>query len=181
MSQLRYAVRTCTDQTQIDEFLLQAKTGSLAMTDGEQPYVIPLNFVWHEGSIYFHGADAGRKETIMQQNNRVCFLVSEEYGTIADPVPADTDTAYMSVIIFGRAERITELEHATGALQAMLEKYVPGYYDTPLSRQHVDKYRSSKGAKAAVYKITPDELTAKFNPVNSEKMFYPGRHVKQDV
>lgn len=181
MEGIRYAKRTCTDQTQIDEFLAKAKTGALSMVDGGLPYVIPLNFVWHDGSLYFHGADAGRKEKVLQANNQVCFLVSEEYGTIAEPVPAETDTAYMSVMLFGRAERVTELSLATGALQAMLDKYVPGYYEQNLSRQHVDKYRSSHGAQVAVYKITPTEVSAKINPVNEQKMFIPGRRVRQDV
>ncbi|MET3290264.1 UNVERIFIED_CONTAM: nitroimidazol reductase NimA-like FMN-containing flavoprotein (pyridoxamine 5'-phosphate oxidase superfamily) [Brevibacillus sp. OAP136] len=181
MEAMRYAKRTCTDQTKIDEFLNLAKTGALSMVDGEFPYVIPLNFVWHDGAIYFHGADAGRKERVLQANKNVCFLVSEEYGTITDPVPAETDTAYMSVMLFGKAERITELSQATGALQAMLDKYVPGYYEQQLSRQHVEKYRSSHGAQVAVYKITPTEVSAKVNPVNEQKMFMPGRRMQQDV
>ncbi len=48
-------------------------------------------------------------------------------------MPALTDTAYMSVILFGSVERVEDPEEMRDALQAMLDKYVPGYYDRPLS------------------------------------------------
>ncbi len=181
MNTIRYSSRTCDDQQQINDFLAKAEIGSLALADGDQPYVVPLNFVWYDNAIYFHGADAGRKETIMQTNQRACFLVCEAYGTIAHPVPAETDTAYMSVMVFGQVERVGEIEEATAALQQLLDKYVPGYYDSPLSKQHVLKYVSSHGAKVAVYKLAATEITAKVNPVNEAKMYYPGRKIGMDA
>ncbi|WP_235828159.1 pyridoxamine 5'-phosphate oxidase family protein [Brevibacillus migulae] len=179
---IRYWKRDCTDQTKIENFLAFAKAGFLGLSDEhQQPYVVPLNYVWYRNAIYFHGADTGRKCDIIQQNARVCFTVSEEYGTIADPVPASTDTAYMSVMIFGQATRVAELDEATAALQAMLEKYVPGYYDQPLAKQHVAKYRSSLNSEVAVYRIDPEHVSAKENPLNRERAFYPGRKVQMDV
>lgn len=181
MMPIRYSKRTITDSEQIDRFLMQAKTGFLGLADGAEPYVIPLNFCWLDGRIYFHGADSGRKIAIIDANNRVCFSVCEEYGTIADPVPAMTDTAYMSVFISGTIERVESPEEMRDAMQAMLDKYVPGYYPEPLSMQHVQKYRSSMGSATAVFRITPDSLSAKGNPVSDEKQFYPGRTLSMDL
>ena len=181
MMPIRYSKRTISDQEQIDRFLMQAKTGFLGMSDGTEPYIIPLNFCWLEGNIYFHGADSGRKIEMIAANNRVCFNVCEEYGTIADPVPALTDTAYMSVFLSGVIERVASPEEMRDAMQAMLDKYVPGYYPEPLSLQHVQKYRSSMGSATAVFRITPDTLTAKGNPLPEEKQFYPGRTIEMDL
>ncbi|NGQ94100.1 pyridoxamine 5'-phosphate oxidase family protein [Brevibacillus sp. SYP-B805] len=181
MHPVRYWKRDCTDREKIMRFLAQARVGYLGLSEGTQPYVIPLNFVWWREAIYFHGAEEGRKCDMMEQNPHACFTVSEEYGTIADPVPSLTDTSYMSVMLFGRAERVVELDEATGALQALLDKYVPGYFDSPLSRQHVARYRSSLHSGVAVYRIRPDHLSAKENPLNQEMRFYPGRHVSMDA
>ncbi|WP_026678290.1 pyridoxamine 5'-phosphate oxidase family protein [Fictibacillus gelatini] len=180
MIPMRYVLRQCNDQEKIDSFLRQAKVGLLGLADDHQPYVVPLNFVWWNDAIYFHGAEEGRKNKIMYENPGVCFTVCAEYGTIADPVPAKTDTAYMSVMLFGKASPVADLDEATGALQAMLDKYVPGYYNQPLAKQHVNKYRSSYGSAAVVYRIKPDEITAKENPLNPESAFYPGRRVGDD-
>ncbi|CAM5796111.1 MULTISPECIES: pyridoxamine 5'-phosphate oxidase family protein [Brevibacillus] len=181
MFPIRYSKRTVTDQDQIDAFLTQARIGHLGLTDGEEPYVVPLNFSWLNGNIYFHGADSGRKVEMIAKNARVCFSVCDEYGTIADPVPALTDTAYMSAMVFGKVERVEEPEEMRDALQAMLDKYVPGYYPEPLSLQHVVKYRSSMGSVAAVFRIKPDAITAKGNPLPEKNAFYPGRTRQMDV
>ncbi|MNW50790.1 Pyridoxamine 5'-phosphate oxidase [compost metagenome] len=172
MNGVRYKVREVLDRNKIESFLQQARIGYLGMVDGHQPYVVPLNFVWINGMLYFHGATGGRRNQVMDANSEVCFTVCEEYGTITDPVPAKTDTAYMSVMIFGQAEPIVDLDEATLMLQEMLNKYVPGYYNRPLSRQHVDKYRSAVfGGPVQVYRIDPHHITAKENPIEGEKMF----------
>ena len=172
MVEVRYKVREVLDQNKINVFLKQARIGYLGMADGHLPYVVPLNFVWTNGMLYFHGATGGRRNQVMDENQEVCFTVCEEYGTITDPVPAKTDTAYMSVIVFGKAQPIDDLDEATHMLQEMLNKYVPGYYNRPLSEQHVDKYRSAVfGGPVQVYRINPQQMTAKENPIEVGQMF----------
>lgn len=174
-------MRVCEDQTKIEHFLSSARIGFLGLTDGNSPYVVPLNYLWWNGSIYFHGSDHGKKVDLMNGNPTCCFTVSQEYGTIAHPVPAHTDTAYMSVILYGTAELVTDLDEATEALDLMLSKYVPEYYASPLSKEHVAKYRSSRGYGVALYRIQAESMTAKENPVKTDEMFYPGRTQKMDV
>lgn len=172
MDMVRYKIRECGDQEKIDRFLQQAKTGYLGLVDGNLPYVVPLNYVWTQGKLYFHGAGDGRRNQVMNENPEVCFTVCESYGTITDPVPAKTDTAYMSVMIFGQAEPITDLDEATHVLQEMINKYVPGFYNRPLPKQHVDKYRSAVfGGPVQVCRVIPHHLTAKESPVEAEKMY----------
>lgn len=174
MDAVRYKVREVLDKEKIEAFLRKVRVGHLGMVDGQLPYVVPLNFVWTNEKLYFHGATDGRRNQVMSTNPEVCFTVCEEYGTITDPVPAKTDTAYMSVMIFGKAEPITDLDEATHMLQEMMNKYVPGYYNRPLSKQHVDKYRSAVfGGPVQVYCIDPYHITAKENSIEEEKMYKP--------
>ncbi|GKU78323.1 pyridoxamine 5'-phosphate oxidase [Paenibacillus sp. L3-i20] len=163
MFTIRMKKRECTDQFKIDTFLAEAQTGYLGLADGVQPYVVPLNYVWLNNSIYFHGAEEGRKIDIIGNNNEACFTISEAYGTIPDPIPAKTDTAYMSVMAFGYIEAVEGMDEATEAMQAMLNKYVPGYYASPLAKSHMERYRSSLGSKTAVFKLIVREKTAKEN------------------
>ncbi|WP_139997281.1 pyridoxamine 5'-phosphate oxidase family protein [Paenibacillus paridis] len=172
MNMVRYKSREVLDRNKIEAFLGKARIGHLGMVDGQLPYVVPFNFVWANEKLYFHGAAGGRRNQIISANPEVCFTVCEEYGTITDPVPAKTDTAYMSVMIFGKAELIVDLDEATYMLQEMLQKYVPGYYNRPLSKQHVDKYRSAVyNTSVQVYRIEPHHITAKENPIEEEKMY----------
>jgi uncharacterized protein len=181
MFQMRQIMMECKDQEKISTFLKQAKTGYLGLADRYSPYVVPLNFAWLDGSIYIHGASEGRKMEMLKDNPQVCFTVSEDLGTLTDPVPAKTDTAYMSVMIFGKASVLADMNEATAAMQTMLDKYVPGYFQTPLPKAHIEKYRSSLGSRTAVIKITPEALTAKENQVKEERMYYPGKTAGTDL
>jgi nitroimidazol reductase NimA-like FMN-containing flavoprotein (pyridoxamine 5'-phosphate oxidase superfamily) len=171
----------CLDPVRIDAFLAQARTGFLGLSSADRPYVVPLNYVWHDGSVYFHGASEGRKTDMLRHNNQVCFTVCEDLGTITASVPAHTDTAYMSVMIFGDVTAVSDLDEATGAMQRMLDKYVPGYYDQPLARSHVEKYVSSLGSRTAVFRLTPDRITAKENEAaDASALFRPGKTRQDD-
>jgi nitroimidazol reductase NimA-like FMN-containing flavoprotein (pyridoxamine 5'-phosphate oxidase superfamily) len=178
---MRRYMLECKDEQKINRFLQEALTGFLGLADGGEPYVVPLNFVWWNGCVYVHGAEEGRKIDIIQRNPRVCFTVSEHIGTMVHPVPAKTSTAYMSVMLFGKAEIVSDLDEATQALDQLLGKYVPGYFHRPLSQQHVTSYRSSVGSAAVVIKIVPDLITAKEKPLEEERQFYKGRTVWDDV
>jgi len=181
MNKVRQEKMVCHDDQYIDEFLSCARTGYLGLTDGEMPYVVPLNFIWKNGTVYFHGAAQGKKIKLIDANPHCCFTVAEDYGTMVSPIPAKTDTAYMSVMLFGTLEKVTDLNEATAAMQAMLDKYVPGYYDKGLSPSHVEKYRSSLGSHTVVFKLTPSIRTAKENQLDQQLSFYPGRKVDMDI
>ncbi|MFJ5789628.1 pyridoxamine 5'-phosphate oxidase family protein [Lysinibacillus sp. NPDC093197] len=180
-TKIRMVNRTCTDEGQINKFLRGAQTVFLGLVDNNMPYVIPLNFVFANGNFYIHGANEGRKINILNTNANACLTISEIYGTIADPIPANTDTAYMSVIANGKIEIVTDLNEATVAMQEMLDKYVPNYYKVPLSKAHVDKYLSSLGSKTVVLKLKPITMTAKEHKGEEQMKFYPGRSVSQDL
>lgn len=178
---MRMAARICRDEQKINSFLTKTQTGYLGLSVEDMPYVVPLNYVWYEGNIYFHGAAMGRKMDMLQRNENAAFVLSESFGTMADPTPAHTDTAYFSVMLFGKVEMVNDLTEATSAMQQLLDKYVPHYYQTPLSANHLERYQSSLGSKTAVLKLVPSEITAKENVMVDEKAFYIGRKVEMDV
>ncbi len=178
---IRVHLRACTDDNQIKQFLEVAQTAFLGLVDEQMPYVIPFNYVFKDEYFYFHGANEGRKINIIETNPHACITVCETFGTMVDPIPAETDTAYMSVVAHGQVEIVTDLNEATAAMQAMLDKYVPSYYHNQLSKKHIEKYQSSLGSKTLVLKVKPITITAKENKLNEQMKFYPGRIVKQDM
>ncbi|MBH8608742.1 pyridoxamine 5'-phosphate oxidase family protein [Thermoactinomyces sp. CICC 10521] len=179
---LRRDSKEVKDLDRINQILSESRIGYLGLYDQEGTYVVPLNFTWHNNKIYFHGSNQGRKIDAIKNNNIItCFTVSQEYGTIADPVPAETGTSYFSAMVFGRVSIVKSLEEATSALQSMLDKYVPGYYPNPVPQKHVERYRSSTGSSTVVFRIDPIKITAKEDIASSDKLFYPGRKQKEDL
>ena len=173
MQNIRYTQRICNDRVKIETFLARARVGVLGMYAEGYPYAVPVNFLWHDGCVYFHGMGSGKKEELLSISQSVCFTVYEEFGTVTDPVPCHADTSYMSVMLFGKAQKVTDCEAAAAALQKLVEKFMRGYYKRTLSGTLAEKYRSSMDGNAvSVYRIVPDELTAKENAAAPDKLFH---------
>lgn len=173
MEKVSYIKRNCTDQTKIDSFLSETRIGILGLSDTSYPYAVPVNFIWHNNSIYFHGMGSGKKVNLLEKTSGVCFTVYQEYGTAVDPMPCHADTAYISVMIFGDAHKIIDCAEGANILNILVNKYMPGYYgEKPINEKLIEKYRSALDKNAvAVYCIKPEHLTAKQNVVDSDELF----------
>ncbi|WP_058304226.1 pyridoxamine 5'-phosphate oxidase family protein [Gorillibacterium timonense] len=177
MEHVGYKQRNCEDKEKIHAFLAETRVGVVGISGDEYPYAVPVNYVWHRDSIYFHGMGSGKKVRLLEQNPNVSFTVYHEYGTVTDPVPCKADTSYMSVMLFGTAEKVKEAEEAAEALQKLMEKFTPGFYKQPIAPLLVERYRSSMdGNKVAVYRIVPKHLTAKENAADPQALFKHGQH-----
>jgi nitroimidazol reductase NimA-like FMN-containing flavoprotein (pyridoxamine 5'-phosphate oxidase superfamily) len=150
----------------IQEFLHDMSFGSLALqSEDGWPLVIPLNFVYHQGHIYFHGSKIGEKMRSIAADNRVSFSVAREFAQIpsywSDPKFACPATVFFkSVFIRGRAVILTDLEEKAAALTAFMEKLQPegGYEQIDPSDPGYAKHLGATG----VVKIEVASITAKF-------------------
>ncbi len=77
------------------DILKSGEEGILAtIGNDDYPYAVPLNYAYHENSIYFHSALSGHKIDNMDHNAKVSFcvvrdtrVVPEEFSTIFKPSP----------------------------------------------------------------------------------------------
>lgn len=169
---VRYIQRNCTDMNTIDTFLNKTRIGVIGIKDDKYPYTVPVNYVWLNGNIYFHGMGSGKKNELLLKNETVSFTVFEEYGTVKDPVPCHADTSYRSVMIFGVVIKVIEKQESAEALNCIIQKYMPDFYKAKITPEYTEKYQSSHDNKVvAVYKIIPEELTAKENIVETKDLF----------
>lgn len=167
-----YAKRECADRGKIEGLLESARVGILGLSDGGMPYAVPVNFVWFDNALYFHGLGSGRKFSLLEKSPPVCFTVYRERGTVSDPVPCHADTSYLSVMLFGVAERLSDAGHCAAPLGAFIEKYAPGFYARKIDANLISRYRSSlDGNAVAVYRIAPTEITAKENSEEPDSRF----------
>ena len=109
MNKVKYTARDCKNQEKIEKFLKESRTGVIAMNGDDYPYAVPVNYVWYEGAIFFHGMGSGKKVDILSEEPPVSFTVYEETGTVTDPMPCHADTSYMSVMLFGKIEKVIDV------------------------------------------------------------------------
>ena len=79
MVPVRRKDRAVTDESWIEEMLVKAPSGVFATSRDGQPFVNMNVFVYDaaEKCIYLHTASEGQTRANVQQNERVCFCVSE--------------------------------------------------------------------------------------------------------
>lgn len=103
--------------------LMRALVGRVAMSKADDPYVVPVHFVYFREKIFFHCAREGRKIEYLATNDRVCFEVDEFLGVRREDTPCASTAAYRSVIVFGRTEFVEAVDEKTEALRRLIKKY----------------------------------------------------------
>jgi uncharacterized protein len=91
--------------------LLRGTFGHLGCSRDGHPYVVPMNYAYDSESLYFFTTE-GTKTEFINANHEVCFQVEE----VTDP------GRWLSVMVFGRAERVTSPEDMERAMGLIAER-----------------------------------------------------------
>jgi len=98
-----------TDRMEIESILSQARICRIGFSQNTKPYIVPMNFGYKDGYLFFHCAQEGMKIDIIKQNNNVCFEVDINHEITDTGIPCDWSTRYSSVIGFGKALLVRNL------------------------------------------------------------------------
>lgn len=91
-----------------------------------QPYVTPTAY-WREGrKLYWHGAAASRMLKTVGEGVPVCVTVSFLDGFVVGRSGFIHSLNYRSVMAFGRARPVTDLEAVRAALDAFIDRLYAG-------------------------------------------------------
>jgi nitroimidazol reductase NimA-like FMN-containing flavoprotein (pyridoxamine 5'-phosphate oxidase superfamily) len=91
--------------------LLRVRRGHLGCARDGHPYVVPMHYAFDSRDLYFFTTE-GTKTEFIAANREVCFQVEE----VTDPLH------WRSVMLTGRAERLTKPEELGRAMQLITER-----------------------------------------------------------
>ena len=157
---MRRKDRQITDLEAIRAILDKAKVLHLAMIDGARPYVVPMNYGYALAAgrltLYLHGAKEGRKLDVLQQNDRVAFVLETDVSPVSGgDIPCKYGEAYASVMGEGRAVLLTDSAEKMAALSILMK--------TQTGRTFSFTPEMTDGV--AVIRIDVDSFTAKARPM----------------
>lgn len=90
------------------EIMKRNRTGVLALSEeGGYPYAVPVNYVYADGKLIFHGAKSGQKIEMIRKNKKASFCIIDQDQLVAE----EYTTYFRSVIAFGKIQEITEWEN----------------------------------------------------------------------
>ena len=101
-------------------FLLFLKYQYIALHgDDGYPYSVPVNYVYLDGKIYFHGAKSGHKIDAIKNNSKVSISIIDQ----EDVIEEELTTYFRSIILFGKAKILQDDDEIYQAVNALGLKY----------------------------------------------------------
>ncbi len=130
---MRRADREITDFNELVRVMDKCDVCRLAFNDKEgYPYILPLNFGMKvEGknvTLYFHGADEGKKYELLKEDDRVSFEMDCSHELVSDMEHGHCTMKYESVIGRGRLSIVPDGEKME-ALAVMTDHYHTGHFE----------------------------------------------------
>lgn len=136
---------------EVENILKTSPNGTLALYgENGYPYSVPVNFVYSDGKIYFHGAAEGYKLDCMKKDPHISFSVIGK----DDIAKENFTTLFSSVIAFGTIRVIDTMEEKIPVLEAMVGKYSAEFMES-------GKELIRKGCGSVAYELTIDHMTGK--------------------
>jgi nitroimidazol reductase NimA-like FMN-containing flavoprotein (pyridoxamine 5'-phosphate oxidase superfamily) len=100
------------DETEARELIVAGKLGRLGCVDNGEPYVVPINYLFEDMSIYSHSLP-GRKIEALRAHPRACLQVDKIHD----------DFHWRSVIAYGNFEEIRVPSDRSSILGKLLGRF----------------------------------------------------------
>jgi hypothetical protein len=123
---------------EVEKLLARTSVGRLGMCKDNQPYAIPICYVYHDGKIFFHSASKGRKMDFIRANPTVCFQV-DEHSLVSSSKPCKFTMNYHSVVISGRVQFLADAKEKLKILKMLMRKYDTGNLAELLTEKKVNR------------------------------------------
>jgi uncharacterized protein len=123
--------RFLTDRSEMDSIIRKCQVCHIAMVDPEGlPYLLPFNFGYEDGILYFHSAGKGKKIEILINNPNVCVEFSTDYllRFQSENVGCSYTMKYRSVLAYGKVEFKEDPVQKLKIMNIVMKNYASGTF-----------------------------------------------------
>ncbi|MBQ8014642.1 MAG: pyridoxamine 5'-phosphate oxidase family protein [Clostridia bacterium] len=150
--------REVTDINEIIKILDKAKVLHLGLVDGDEAYVVPMNYGYTMAdgklTLYLHGAKRGRKIDLIRTNPKVFFEMDCDIEPFEGDIACRYGITYSSIMGRGIAEIVEDVEEKKEALSVLMK--------TQTQKDFV--FEEKMVSFVSVIRIDVAEFTAKRRP-----------------
>lgn len=151
--------REITDMEEILSILDKAKVLHLGLVDGDEPYVVPMNYgyLMEDGkmTVYLHGALKGRKLELMRVNPKVFFEMDCDIVPFEGKTACNYGITYASVMGRGKAVIVEDTEEKIKGLRVLMKTQTGRDFDITEKMAGI----------VSVIRIDVSDFTAKKRPM----------------
>ena len=101
------------EKHEIDQLIREQMLCRIAFKGAEYPYMAPFQYVFLNGSLYFHFTDYGRKMKLIERDNRVCVEIEKFRPDMSK---------YNFVVLKGKVKTVTDPLERAKAIKRMAEE-----------------------------------------------------------
>jgi len=101
------------EKHEIDQLIREQMLCRMAFKGTEYPYMAPFQYVFMNGSLYFHFTDYGRKMKLIERDNRVCVEIEKFRPDMSK---------YNFVVLKGKVKTVTDPLERAKVIKMMAEE-----------------------------------------------------------
>lgn len=150
--------RQITDINEIIKILDKSKVLHLGLVDGDEPYVVPMNYGYTltDGklTVYLHGAKRGRKIDVIRANPKVFIEMECDIEPFEGEIACKYGITYASLMGKGIAEIVEDVEEKKTALSLLMKTQTGKDFE----------FEDKMTAFVSIIRIDIEEFTAKHRP-----------------
>lgn len=135
----------------VEKFICENNVLRLGLSVDDQPYIVPLNYGYKDGSFYIHCAKEGKKLEMLASNSKVCVEIDGHHELVEGDNACSYTMKFTSVIGFGKANVLTEKEDVRRGLDILMANF------SDMSFTYNDKALE----RVVIIKVDIDEITGK--------------------
>jgi len=145
--------RMLTKPEEMEKIINEAQVCYLGMTEGDHPYVLPMNFAYEKGIFYLHAAPEGHKLNVLKGNPHVCLNINtgNEVFHRHKEVGCSWGMKFKSINAFGKAVFLDDYEEKYRIMQLFMIKFSGESYE----------FSEPSIRNVAIIKIVADKMTGK--------------------
>ena len=100
------------EKREIEELIREQMICRIAFKGDEYPYMAPFQYVFINGSLYFHFTDYGRKMRLLEGDKRVCVEIEMYQPDLSE---------YSFVVLRGKLKVVTDSQERAKVIKRMAE------------------------------------------------------------
>ena len=120
---MRRTEKEIQNKEEIIEVIEKGEICRLGLCKNNIPYIVPMNYGYSNGCLFFHSAKAGKKIDFIKNNNQVCFEIEVDTKIAKGTHACDWGMKFKSVIGFGKLKEVIDFSEKKKGLSTIMRQY----------------------------------------------------------
>lgn len=117
---MRRKEREIADIAAIEDIIRAGSVLFLGLCDGGEPYVVPMNYGYADGTLYMHCALTGRKLDVLRANPRACATIVADHSLVRGSRACAFSMNYRSAMVFGSVREVVDPDGKRRGMEAVM-------------------------------------------------------------